>query len=61
MTELEDVLNPENWTTSELFNYCQVLSIIAPDEEFENWKHNRTDLLRMVKDDIANNINNVDL
>ena len=61
MQELENYLDPENWTTSELFNYCQVLNIISIEDRFEDWIYNRSDLLQLVKDDIANNINSVEL
>ena len=52
---MEELNNPEDWNTSELFNYCKNLYIIEPDSEFEDWKNNRIDLLQFVKDDIMNN------
>lgn len=59
--QLEQVLDPENWTTTELFEYCQTLHIISPDDKFKDWMYNRTDLVQLVKNDIANNINSIDL
>ena len=61
MDELDDLLNPENWTTTELFEYCQTLHIISSDDKFEDWMYDRPDLLQLVKNDIANNISSVDL
>lgn len=43
------------WTTSELFDYAVLMSLISPDEEFEDWKHNRTELYEMVQDELDNN------
>lgn len=59
--QLEQVLDPENWLTTELFEYCQTLQIISEEDKFEDWMYNRTDLVQLVKDDIANNINSIDL
>ena len=61
MPELEDIIDPENWTTIELFNYCQVLNIISIEDRFKDWMYNRSDLLQLVKDDIANNIHSEEL
>ena len=61
MSELEDIIDPENWTTIELFNYCQVLNIISIEDRFKDWMYNRSDLLQLVKDDIANNIHSEEL
>lgn len=55
MTQNSWVKPPEDWTTLELFNYCVALRMISPDEKFEDWKHDRPDLLKMVKEDIASN------
>jgi hypothetical protein len=40
----------EEWTASELFHYLQNTHIIAPEEQFEDWKHDRTDMIKMVRD-----------
>lgn len=61
MDELDDLLNPENWTTTELFEYCQTLHIISPDDKFEDWMYDRPDLLQLVKNDIQNNIKEINL
>lgn len=37
----------DDWTESELFYYLISTSVISPDEEFEDWKHNRTDMVKM--------------
>ncbi len=44
----------EEWLTIELFEYCIILGILSPDEKFEDWMNNRTDLYQMVRDDINN-------
>lgn len=59
--QLEQVLDPENWTTIELFEYCQTLHIISEEDKFEDWMYNRTDLLQLVRNDIENNISSIDL
>lgn len=46
---------PEDWTTSELFNYCRCMNLISSEDTFEQWMNDRTDLLRIVKEDIENN------
>lgn len=46
------VKNPDNWTTTELFTYLIIMSIISPDENFEDWKNNRTDIVKMVKQEL---------
>lgn len=58
---LEEIQNPENWNTTELFEYCQVLNIISSEDKFEDWMYNRADLIQLVKDDIANNIKEINL
>lgn len=40
----------ESWTADELFNYLQGMCIISEDEEFEDWKHDRTDMIDMCVD-----------
>ena len=47
--------NPEDWTTSELFDHLIGSSIIHPDDKFEDWMHDRADMVKMVKEDIENN------
>lgn len=51
----EEKSNLEDWGTIELFTYLTSMSVIHPDEEFEDWKHDRADMVRMVKEDIQNN------
>ena len=51
--EINDT-NPGNWTTSELFQYLIAMSVIHPDEEFEDWRHDRPEMLRMVREDMEN-------
>lgn len=45
---------PEEWTTSELFEYCQTMKIISEEDKFEDWMNDRTDMLKFVKDDLDN-------
>jgi hypothetical protein len=45
---------PENWSTVELFNYAVLMGLISPDEEFEDWKNNRTELYEMVQNEFDN-------
>ncbi len=47
--------NIEDWTASELFNYLISMSVIHSDEEFEDWKHDRPEMIRMVREDMEQN------
>lgn len=42
----------EEWTAAELFEYLRGNFIIDPDENFEDWKHDRTDMIKRVKEDM---------
>ena len=59
MEDINEVISPDNWTTTELFEYCQTLHIISLEDKFEDWMYDRPDLLQLVKDDIQNNIRNI--
>lgn len=61
MEDINEVIDPENWTTTELFEYCQLLNIISSEDRFEDWMNDRTDLLWLVRNDIQNNIKNIEL
>lgn len=51
-----DTDNPiEDWQTNELFEYLVAASIISPDEEFENWKNDRTRMLELSKEHTEEN------
>jgi hypothetical protein len=50
----EETPNFEDWLTVELFNYCQSLYIIDPEDIFENWMNARTDLLKICKESLNN-------
>jgi len=45
---------PEDWTTTELFTYLQERGLISSDAQLKNWMDDstRTDMIKMVKDDI---------
>jgi hypothetical protein len=45
-------IEPQYWSTSDLFNYCSNNFLISSDDEFEDWINDRTDLLRIVLEDI---------
>lgn len=47
-------MEPGDWTTTELFDYCTSNYLISSDDIFEDWMHDRTDLLVIVKNDIEN-------
>ena len=49
-----NIIEVEEWTASELFNYLLDNEIISEDAEFEDWKNNRTDMIGMVKENINN-------
>ena len=49
-----EIILPEEWLTHELFNFLVINSVISQDEEFEDWKYNRTDMLNMVKNELEN-------
>lgn len=40
----------ESWETVEIFNFLKALYIIDPDNDFEDWKNDRTDLIQIAKD-----------
>ena len=42
--------NFEDWLTCELFDYLKVIDVISEDEEFEDWKFDRTDMLKLCKE-----------
>jgi hypothetical protein len=44
--------SPEEWTAIELFEYLQDRMLIDDEEVFDDWMHNRTDMIKMVKEDI---------
>lgn len=44
----------EDWTASELFDYLIGMNVIHPEEIAEDWIHDRTDMIKMVKEDIEN-------
>jgi hypothetical protein len=50
--EEKEVRDCSVWTTSELFGYAISMGLIDSDEEFENWKHERSDLVYMVQEDL---------
>lgn len=43
-------VNPEEWTSVEMFTFLREMKIISNDEEFEDWKHDRSDMLQMIRD-----------
>ena len=45
----------KDWTADELFQYLIGMSVIAPEEIFSDWMHDRPEMIRMVKEDINNN------
>ena len=45
--ENKEVNEFEEWTTTELFEYLVAAYVVSQDEEFEDWKNCRTDLLKM--------------
>lgn len=51
---MEEERDCSGWTTSELFEYAKDVGLIADDEVFENWMHDRPDLLKMVNNDLNN-------
>lgn len=40
----------ENWSTVELFHYLMDMDVFDVDEDFENWKHLRGELLIKCKE-----------
>lgn len=40
----------ENWSTAELFHYLMDMDVFDVDEDFENWKHLRSELLQKCKE-----------
>jgi hypothetical protein len=44
----------DEWTTSDLFHYLLNNELIPEDAEFEDWKHDRTDMIGMVKENFNN-------
>ncbi len=39
----------DSWLTCELFDYLVSIGIIPDDEDFEDWKNDRTDMLKICK------------
>jgi len=39
----------ENWSTAELFHYLMDNDVIDVDEDFENWKGRRNELINLAK------------
>ena len=54
---MKKLVDCSEWTTSELFEYAIGASLIHPEEEFENWMNDRTDLYRIVQDDLDSQTN----
>lgn len=42
----------DRWTTEELFNHLIDLHQIPYEEEFEDWRHLKAEMLRMCKETI---------
>jgi len=43
----------EDWTTSEIFDYL-ILNYLIPEEScFEDWKHDRTDMISILKEHLG--------
>lgn len=40
----------ENWSTAELFHYLMDNDVIDVDDDFEDWKNNRSELIQMCKE-----------
>lgn len=40
----------ESWAATELFEYLVDNYVISDDESFEDWKHDRTDMLKLCKE-----------
>ena len=40
----------ENWSTAELFHYLMDADVFDVDEDFEDWKHLRSELLKKCKE-----------
>ena len=60
MTELDEIISPVNWSLTELLGYCRQLHI--PIYAINNVDlYDKVNLIRIVKEDIANNIKNVNL
>lgn len=43
-------MNPEDWTTAELFNWLVERELLDDTAEFEDWKNDRTALIETVKE-----------
>ena len=39
----------ENWSTAELFNYLILQDVFPDDEEFDDWKNLRSELINLAK------------
>ena len=46
---------PEDWQTNELFDYLQACNVISKEDTFDMWMHDRTDMLRWVKEEVEGN------
>lgn len=58
--ELNRIIDPSNWELAELLGYCRELHI--PIYAINNIDlYDRDNLIRLVKEDIANNIKSVEL
>ena len=40
----------ENWSTAELFHYLIDNDVFDVDDEFEDWKNSRSELIQMCKE-----------
>lgn len=40
----------ENWNTAELFHYLMDNDVFDVDDDFEDWKNNRSELIKMCKE-----------
>ena len=43
----------EEWTAAELFDYLNERDLLEEDADFENYKHDRTDMIDLVNQHLA--------
>ena len=47
------MVDPTDWTTSELFEYAQDNELINEEDTFDEWIHSRTELLDLVEEHLG--------
>jgi hypothetical protein len=50
MSILKEKPDYHSWNASELFHFLQNNHIVSEDDEFEDWMHDRPDMIKMAEE-----------